>query len=127
LSHFIFILVLLSLYFGVSRLFVGKMDWGLEVAKLLWSVLAALIFLLIFVFLLDVFVYVISGGWINPEDGRNIGDWPIVSGTIRAALYSPLSHVSGIVFGLGVMARVMLGNHTPILLGFLDAKEKTDA
>lgn len=96
-----------------------NINWGLEILKFIYVLIVSVTLFLFFTLVLDVFCWVTFGGW-KPL----LGKWPVFSGTVSAALYSPFWHVFSLLLGFGIMARVILGDRTPGLLEGLDAGKK---
>ncbi|MEM7037371.1 MAG: hypothetical protein AAF570_10350 [Bacteroidota bacterium] len=88
--------------------------WSLEIAKFGYVTVVSLVLFLFFCLMLDMFCWLFFGGW-DPL----LGKWPIFSGTMSAAFYAPFGSVLSLLIGLGIMARVMLGEKTPTVLEFM--------
>lgn len=95
------------------------MNWGLEIAKLLYVTIVGVVLFLFFSLFLDVFCFAVGGGW-QPL----LGKWPVFGGTVSAAFYSPPGAVISLLLGFGIMARVILGDKTPAMLDFLDKRDR---
>jgi hypothetical protein len=92
-----------------------KVNWPLEIGKFSYALLMSIVLFLFFTLLLDAFCLLAFGSW-----NSLLGSWPIFSGTVNSAFYSPWAHVLSLVMGQGIMARIILGGRTPYILSFLE-------
>ena len=89
------------------------MNLGIEIGKWVYVFIVSTVVFLFFCLFLDLFCLVFFG-W-NPL----LGAWPIFSGTISLLVYGNPAMVLILVLALTSIARIMLGDRIPLLLGNL--------
>jgi hypothetical protein len=90
----------------------------LESMKFVYGLFVGGIVFLFFCLLLDVFAWIVGGGW-NPL----LGSWPIFSGTVAAVVYGGWGIVLCLLMGVGTIARIILWDRTPVFLEFVVQQE----
>lgn len=93
-------------------------NWLLEIARFIYGFVFLAVLFLFFTLLLDAFCLLAFGGW-----NALLGKWPIFSGTVNSALYSPPAHVISLLTGLAIMARIIQGDRIPYILQVVFGKE----
>ncbi|MEM6269758.1 MAG: hypothetical protein AAF998_09990 [Bacteroidota bacterium] len=91
--------------------------WSLEIAKVLYALVMTVVLFLFFTLVLDAFCLLAFGNW-----NALLGKWPIFSGTVNSAFYSPPLPVISLLIAFTAMGRIILGGHTPYILSFLEAR-----
>lgn len=96
-----------------------NIDWKYESLRFLFSIGATIVFILLFSFFLDCFLWLISGGWEFPIDTvfsegervyGNTGSWPIVSGTVQRSLTAPMGSLFSLLIVMSFITRMIIGN-----------------
>lgn len=93
-------------------------NWLMEMARFVYGFVVLAVLFLFFTLLLDAFCLLAFDGW-----NALLGKWPIFSGTVNSALYSPPAHVISLLIGLAIMARIIQGDRIPYLLQIIFEKE----
>lgn len=86
----------------------------LETLKFFYGLLVGSLVFLFFCLLLDVFCYLLVGGW-----NAFLGDWPIFSGTVSSMLYGSWTAVAFLLLTYGIICRLVMGKDVPMVLDFL--------